>query len=249
MRGFPSRRRDRAIVLSELILTVFISGLIFTVLPGFYFTYIKIWSRESSRVESVAAATMVIQRMQKEARNARGLSVSSDAKALTITLPKQLYDSTVGRPVNELDSSGNLIDGDRVRYYIALDPGGAGNALFRRVDRQNGTSTTPQVIAAGIFPELNPLVAGGSTVRPAFAYDAGLRSVTVTVTAAQTRESTGSFAPTGRGPQCSRDHGALTRVATEAHPEGEIRCSQCGAQVQPNAEIVTHQIQLLARNG
>jgi len=248
MRTLSSRRRERAVVLSELILTVFISGLIFTVLPGFYFTYIRIWSRESSRVESTATATMMIQRMTKEARNARSLSVSSDGKVLTITLPKQQFDSSVGRPVNEVDSNGNLTDGDRVRYYVATNPSGAGGALFRRVDRQNGTSTTPQVIAAGVFPELNPLVTGTSTVQPVFAYDSSLRTITVTATAAQTRESTGSFAPTGRGPQCSRDRGTLTRVATGSRPEGEIRCSQCGTQVQPNAEIVTHQIQLLARN-
>jgi hypothetical protein len=160
----------------------------------------------------------------------------------------QQYDSTAGRLVNEVDSSGDLADGDRVRYYVATNPSGAGEALFRRVDRQDGTSTTPQVIAAGIFPELNPLVSGSNTVQPVFAYDSNLRTVTITATAAETHESVGSFAPTGGGPQCSRDHGSLTRVATASHPEGEIRCSLCGAQVQPNAEIVTHQIQLLARN-
>jgi len=229
-------------------MTIFISGLIFTVLPGFYFTYVRIWSRESSRVESVATATMVIQRITKEARNARSLSVSPDGKALTITLPSRQYDSTVGRLVNEIGSSGDLSNGDQVRYYVATNPGGAGEALFRRIDRQNGTSTTPQVIASGVFPGLNPLVAGSGAVQPVFVYDSGLRTVTITATAAETRESTGSFAPTGRGPECSRDHGALTRVATEDRPTGEIRCSLCGTQVQPNAEIATHQIQLLARN-
>jgi hypothetical protein len=248
MRALSSRRRERAVVLSELIMTIFISGLIFTVLPGFYFTYVRVWSRESSRVESTATATMVIQRITKEARNARSLSVSPDGKSLTITLPKQQYDSTVGRMVNEIGSNGNLSNGDQIRYYVATNPNGAGEALFRRVDRLEGTSTTPQVIAAGIFPGLNPLVAGSSTVQPVFVYDSGIRTVTITATAAQTRESTGSFAPTGRGPECSRDHGALSRVATGGHPTGEIRCSLCGTQVQPNAEIVTHQIQLLARN-
>jgi type II secretory pathway component PulJ len=248
MRALRSNRRRRAAVLSELILAMFISSLIFTVLPGFYFTYVKIWSRESSRVESIAKATMVIQRMEKEVRNARGLSVSSDGRSLTIVLPKQRYDSSAGRLVNDVDQNGQLVDGDRVQYYVATNPDAPGTAFYRRVDRLNGTSTTPQLVAANIYPELNPLVSGTSSIQRVFVYNSTLRTVTVTATAAETRESVGSFAPTGQAPQCSRDHGALVRVATESRPEGEIRCSQCGPLVRPNAETVTHQIQLLARN-
>ena len=44
------------------------------------------------------------------------------------------------------------------------------------------------------------------------------------------------------------DGAPLVRVATEAHPEGEIHCSECGAEVRMSAEIATYSTQLLLRN-
>ena len=250
MRALALGRRNRGVVLSEVIMTTFITGLMFTVLPGFYFTYVRLWSREGSRVDTLERAAIVVQRMEKEVRNARRLSVSSDGKALTIVLPKQRLDSTIGRYVNEIDGQGQLVDGDQVRYYFTADPHNValGGGIYRRVERVNGTSVAPRLITDQIHPELNPLVSGDSTAQPIFFYDSALRTVAVTVTAVETRASVGDFAPGQTGPRCSRDGGSLARTATQGHPEGELACSVCGSQVKPNAELAVHQIQLLARN-
>lgn len=251
MRTLRSNPRLRGVVLAEMLMASFITGLLFTVLPGFYFAYLKVWSRESSRMAGVERADIVLQRMEKEVRNARSLTLSSSGDALTILLPRQHYDASVGRPVNDVDDLGRLVDGDRIYYYYVTDPHGTGGnegGVLRRVQRADGTALTPKLIADQIHPQLNPLATGTSTPRPVFAYNATLRTVAVTVAAAESKPSRGNFAPTRQAPRCSRDGGSLIRVATTQYPEGEIRCSRCGTRVQPNVEIVTHQIQLLVRN-
>ena len=251
MRAARAMDRVRGTALCEWIMAMFISGLLFSVLPGFYFGYIKVWGRETSRLAGVERADLVLQRMQEEIRNARTATVSSDGTALGIVLPNRHYDAAVGRPVNDIDASGQLVDGDQVHYYFLADPGGTGadsGGFFRRVQRADGCWLSPRLITDEIHPELNPLAPGGSSPRPIFAYDPTLRTVTTTVSAAEAKPSAGSFAPTAQQPRCSRDGGTLIRVATASHPEGEIRCSRCGTQVRPNVEMVTYQAQILLRN-
>jgi len=112
----------------------------------------------------------------------------------------------------------------------------------------NGTVKSPQLVAARICPSLNPLSEGTSNPKPAFEYDAVRRAVTVTITAAEPMPSSATFGAREAGARCKRDGGALVRVATSEHPEGEISCQICGSQAKPNAQIVTYQTQLMLRN-
>jgi hypothetical protein len=48
--------------------------------------------------------------------------------------------------------------------------------------------------------------------------------------------------------KCARDSGQLYRVPTDENPDGELRCSACGEQLETSGEIVTHQTQFLVRN-
>ncbi|MCJ7751747.1 MAG: hypothetical protein MUQ65_11745, partial [Armatimonadetes bacterium] len=84
----PRIRRSRfGGTLAEGILAVFISTMFLSVLPGFYFTSVKIWQRESGELEAVRSADFALQRMDEDVRNARSVAISSDGTMLTLTLP------------------------------------------------------------------------------------------------------------------------------------------------------------------
>jgi len=246
------RNRSRfGATLAEGILAVFISSMFLSVLPGFYFTSVKIWQQESSELEAVRTADFALRRMEEDVRNARSVAISSDGTLLTLTLPLQDYDAALGRSVNVLDSQGWLMDGDRIEYAITddLTSDGYDPAMYRRVIRADGTAETPRLVANHVQPYVNPLQPTTGYAVPVFAYDSDQRTLTITVTAAEPTPSSGTFGPTQPVLRCSRDGGQLVRVATEEHPEGEIRCSICGTDVKATAEIVTYQTRFMLRNG
>jgi len=232
-------------------MTVVIVSLILSVIPAFYFGYLKIWQTQTGQLGATTSGDFVLWRMQKEIRMARTVALSSDGKALTVLVPKQAFDTQLGSYVNALDSQGQLINGDQVRYYFVSDPYPSGTnvgALYRQVIRADGTQGPARLVARRICPGLNPLTEGTSTPKPIFAYDSGLRAVTVTLTVAEPDPSTGDFAVRYLQPKCTRDGGALVRVAIDGHPEGQVACTSCGNRVRPSAEIVASQTQFLIRN-
>jgi len=236
--------------LAEGMLAMMISAMFLSVLPGFYLTSVKVWQRESSELEAAGAANFALNRMTEDVRNARGCAVSADGNRVTLTLPLRTYDAALGREVNTLDANGQLMAGERVQYYYSTDAYATGSyegSLYRRVIQIDGSTTAPRMVAAHLQPNLNPLDAGGNTI-PLFSFDAGTRTLDVTVTAAEMKASTGTFSPTQTVVRCTRDGSPLIRVATEAHPEGEIQCAECGADVQMSAEIASYSTQLLLRN-
>jgi len=248
----PRIRRSRfGGTLAEGILAVFISTMFLSVLPGFYFTSVKIWQRECGELEAVRSADFALKRMDEDVRNARSVAISSDGTMLTLTLPRQGYDAALGRYVNILDSHGWLMDGDRIEYSIAdhHTSDGSDPAMHRRVIRADGTAEAPRLVANHVHPQVNPLDPATGYTTPVFAYDSDHRTLTVTVTAAETKPSAGTFGSTQAVLKCSRDGGQLVRVATEEHPEGEIRCSICGTDVETTAQIVTYQTRFMLRNG
>ncbi len=99
-----------------------------------------------------------------------------------------------------------------------------------------------------IYPYLNPRASGTSDPAPVFAYDPSLRIITITATAAEPKPSSSTFAPTQLEPKCKRCGSDLIRVPTEDNLAGEIQCPQCGAEVEPTAEIVAYQSRFMLRN-
>ena len=231
------RNRSRlGATLAEGILSVLISSMFLSVLPGFYLTSVKIWQQESSELEAVRTADFALRRMEEDVRNARSVAISSDGTLVTLTLPLRAYDSTLGRDVNVLDSNGWLMDGDRIEYSITCDSTSDGDAVMRRgVVHADGTVEAPRIVANHIEPTVNPLDSSTGCAVPVFAYDSDQRTLAVTVTAAEPKPSSGTFGPTQAVLKCSRDSGQLIRVATEEHPEGEIRCSICSMRFSPSS--------------
>jgi len=245
----PAGRRGAAI--AEGLMAMTVSALILSVIPAFYLTSVRLWQRDTGRLGAVAQANIVLSRMQDEVRNARRAVLSSDGTSVTLVLPEQAYDSTLGRKVNVLNVSGQLSDGDQIRYYFVSDPhgtGSTGGAIYRRVTYANGTQAPAQLVADRVYPHLNVRAPGGSSPAPVFAYDASLRTLTVTITTAESKPGSGTFAPRQGDPECRRCHAPLVRVPTLEHLEGEVQCSQCGSEVEPTHEIVSYQTELLVRN-
>jgi len=237
--------------LAEGLVVIFISSMFLSVLPGFYLTYVKVWQREAAELGVVHSADFALRRMHDDVRNARNALLSSDGTTLTLTLPKKVYDSEFGRPINAVDAAGSLIDGDTVQYYFLQDPdgkGSAGGSLYRRVIHSDGTQEAPHLIAERLYPNLNPQDTGATDSVPLFAADSTLRTVTVVVTAAEPKPSSGTFAAPHQDPKCRRCHGDLIRVPTSDSLEGVIQCSQCDGDAESTAEIVTYRTQLLLRN-
>ncbi len=248
----PRARRPRlGATLAEGIVSVFISSLFLSVLPAFYQTSVKVWQRESSEMAVVQTADFAVKRMEEDVRNAKGVSVSSDGLTVTLTLPLKAYDSTLGREVNVL-SGGWLLDGDQIQYYFLPDTSTSSysceGALYRRVIPAGGAAESPILIADHVQPTINPLNTSTGSPFPIFSFDSVQRTLTVIVTAAEPKPSSGTFAPKHSYLTCAKDGGQLYRIPTEDHPEGELRCSMCGEQVETSGEIVTYQTQYLVRN-
>jgi len=241
--------RQFGATLTEGIVVMMISTLFLSVLPGFHLTYVKIWQRESAELGALHRANFALRRMQDDVRNARRVVVSTDGTALTLVQPLRAYDSTLDKDVNQVDDEGNLQDGDLIQYYLVQTASGhVGATMYRRVVHPSGVIEPERIVAVHLHPNLNPLDVSSGATRPLFRYDSSLRAVTVVVTAAEPRPSSGTFAPATLDLECRRDHGTLTRVMTEDHPDGVIQCSQCGDQVKPTGEIVAYQTQLALRN-
>ncbi len=234
--------------LTEGIVVMVISTLFLSVLPGFHLAYVRIWQRESAKLGATQRADFALRRMQDDVRNARSVVVSSAGDSLTLVEPLRAYDATLNREVNVLTADDQLQDGDRISYYLAYSASSnTGATMYRRITHPDGTIESPRKVAAFLHPELNTLHSG--SVLPLFGYDSAHRTLTVTVTAAEPKPSTGTFAPTAADLKCSRDRGHLVRVAVDGHPEGAVRCVYCGAQVRPTAELVSYQARLALRNG
>ena len=245
------RRSVRGVTLAEGVMVILIGGLLLSVLPGYYTTYIRVWQRETGKLGAVRRADFAVQRMHEDIRTARSAVPSSDGTSLTVALPLQAYDSDLGRMVNMLDGSGSLVDGNIVQYYFTQDPdgtGSSGGAISRRVVRHDATELSDRVVTERIHPELNPRASGGGSLAPIFAYDSTLRVITVTVTAAEPKPSSSTFAVLNTEPQCNRCGADLIRVPTEDNLAGEIQCPECGAEIDPTAAIVTYQTRLALRN-
>jgi len=252
----PTRKRVRfhhswfGAVLAEGIMAVVVSSLVLSMLPGFYVAYVKLWQRETGKLGAAQRADFALERMKDDVRNARRAILSSDGRTLALTLPLRTYDASLNRAVNALDAQGQLVDGDSVHYYFVQDPhstGSTGGALYRRVVHADGTEEEPRLLAEHIHPELNPVDSGG-TPAPLFACDSVLRTVAVTVTAAEPRPSSSTFAVRHLEPKCRACGESLVRVPTAEHAEGEVQCSQCGTDCRPTAEIVTYQTRRMLRN-
>ena len=249
MRPLPAfRKLSRGVMLAEFAMSCAIGGLVLSVLPAFYLASTKLYRRETSEIGARERAELSIVRMKKELRNARSTSISSDGRTLTIVLPAISGTWSSSESMAVFDSQGQLINGDQVQYYFQSDSGSTGGSLFRRVTHANGSSESPRLVAQRAYPQLNPLVTGGSGTRPMFAYDSAKRTVTVTVTAAEERLSNSTFETKMGDPICTRHGTALVRVATESCPEGVVRCSQCGASTVASSEVATYRATLLLRN-
>ena len=229
-----------------------IGGLLLSVLPGYYLTYVRIWQRETGRLGAVQRTDFALERIQEDIRNARRVSLSYDGASLALTMPLRAYDATLGRNVNVLDqTTGTLSDGDQITYYFLQDPDGTGSSggtIYRRVHPFGSTEKAPRVVTQQIYPHLNPRGSSGGDPAPVFAYDTALRIVTVTATAAEPMPSTGTFAPTQTEPICRRCGSELIRVSTDENIAGDIQCPQCGDDARPTAQIVTYQTRFKVRN-
>ncbi len=241
-------RCSRGMVLAEALMGATIGGLILSVLPAFYITQIKIWTREAGRLGAIQSADFAIRRMKEEVRNAKNILVSDDALSMTAVLPARTYDSELGTQVNTLDADGQLTDGNHVHYYFQYNNGSNGGTLYRRLDLADGTAGRAERVAANVYPHLNTRAPGGTDTQPLFVYDATTRTLTVTVTVAEPTPSSGTFAAHQLEAKCKHDGGDLARVSTVEHPEGEVQCSICGNRADPTAQIVTYKTRLLVRN-
>ena len=241
-------RRPRGVMLAEFAMTCAIGGLILSVLPAFYMASAKLWQRETGEIGAREQADMAIQRMKKELRNSRSTAISSDGGTLTLVLPAVSGASTSQQSATVFNSEGRLVDGDRVEYYFQADSGSAGGSIYRRVTHPDGTGESPKPVANHLYPRLNPLRTAATAALPVFSYDTAKRTVTVTVTAAQARPTTGTFAPERGDPVCAKHGVSLVRVATSTHPEGLLSCYLCNGPAMATSEVVTYQATLLLRN-
>lgn len=246
----PRIRRSRlGATLAEGIVAMFIGTLFLSVLPAFYHTSVKIWQRETAELQVSQTADFVLERMEEDVRNARSVYVSYSGLEVVLTLPLQAYDSELGREVNVL-ADGWLVNGDQVEYYFVHNTveSSVEGAIYRRVVDSGGTAGTAVMIADHIQPTINPLDTSTAAPLPVFSFDSVQRTLTVTITAAEPKSSSGTFAPKHMLLKCARDGGQLYRVPTDGNLEGELRCSVCGEQLETSGEIVTYQTQFLLRN-
>jgi Tfp pilus assembly protein PilW len=234
-------------MLAEFAVACAIGGMVLSVLPAFYLASTKLWQRESSEIGAREQSELAIVRVKKELRNARSTTISSEGKTLTLVLPAVSGSCSSAESTAVFNAEGQLIDGDRVDYYFQAQSGSAGGSILRRVTHSDGSSESPRPVADHVYPQLNPLRAGGGSL-PVFSFNNLNRTVTVTVTASQPKASRGSFAAKEQDPRCARCGAALVRSATPSHPEGVITCTRCGARTLASAEVVTHQATLLLRN-
>ena len=245
------RRSSFGATLAEGITAVGIAGMFLSIVPGFYFSSLKIWQRGTGRLGAVQRADFALRRTHDDIRNARAAVLSTDGTALALILPQKAHDAELGRSVNALDAEGSLTDGDIVQYSFTPDPHGTGSrggAIYRRVVHPDGTEEPPRLVADSIYPDLNPVDSDGANPQPLFSYDPDLREVTITVTAAEPKPSAGTFAARHPEPKCSRCGGELSRLPASGSSPGEIQCTACGSGAEPTAEIVTYQTQLMLRN-
>ncbi len=253
MRPLSSPHRpSRGVSIAEGLMVMVIGGLLLSVLPGYYLTYVRIWQRETGRLGAVQRTDFALERIAEDIRNARRVTLSSDGTSMVLTMPLRAYDATLGRDVNVLDPiAGALSDGDQITYYFLQDPdatGSTGGAIYRRLYPLGGTEQAPRLVTQQIYPHLNPRGSSGGDPAPVFAYDTALRIVTVTATAAEPLPSTGTFAPAQLEPLCRRCGSQLVRVPTAENIAGDIQCPVCGDDARPTAEIVTYQTRFKVRN-
>ncbi len=253
MRSSPRCRAGsrRGAVLAELVMTTIVGTLLLSVLPGFYFAYIKLWRQEAARLGASEQATRVIRTIKSDIRNARSATPSSDGTALTLVMPVLAYDPDYQVMSVAIGADGGQIDGDTIEYYFEQDPnhtGSTGGNVYRRVTRAGGTQQTPRLVADSVYPSLNPLSADTGTPVALFYHDEDKDTVTIVVTASEPKPSSGTFAPASLEPICTRDGGAIVRVATDDHPEGAVQCAKCGAQACPATELVTYRTEIRLRN-
>jgi len=247
----PLPAGSRGAVLAELVMTTIIGALLLSVLPGFYFAYIKLWRQETARLGASEQATQVIRTMKTDIRNARRATLSSDGTVLTLMMPMLAYDADLQVMSVAVGADGGQIDGDVIEYYFEQDPnhtGSSGGNVYRRVTRAGGAQQTPRLVADSVYPTLNPLSADTGSPVPLFYHDEDKDTVIMAVTASEPRPSSGTLIPTSLEPICTRDGGAFVRVATDDQPEGAIRCAKCGAQARPSTELITYRTEIRLRN-
>jgi hypothetical protein len=253
MRPLSSPHRlSRGVSIAEGLMVMVIGGILLSVLPGYYLTYVRIWQRETGRLGAIQRTDFALERIEEDIRNARGVTLSYDGASLSLTMPLRAYDATLDRDVNVLDEAlGTLSDGDQITYYFIQDPDGTGSSggtIYRQVDPVDAAEEPARIVTQQIYPQLNPRGSSGGDPAPVFAYDTSLRIVTVTATAAEPLPSTGTFAPTRIEPTCRRCGSELVRVSTDESIAGEIQCPVCGDDARPTAEIVTYQTRFKVRN-
>jgi len=247
-----TRPSSRAATIAEGLMVLVIGGLLLSVLPGYYLTYVRIWQREAGKLGAVQRTGFAFERLQDDIRGARSVNLSYDGTSLSLTMPLQAYDASLGQPVNVLnETTGGLADGDLITYYFVQDPdgtGSSGGAIFRRVRPAGGTEGQPEIVTEQIYPHLNPRATSSGAAAPIFAYDTALRIITITATAAEPIPSSGTFFPTQFEPKCKRCGSDLIRVPTTENLAGEIQCPECGDDALPTSEIVTYQTRFRVRN-
>jgi len=251
MRACPRQGGSRGAVLIELIMTTIIGALLVSVLPSFYFAYIKLWRQETASLGASQQASRVIRRMKSDIRNSRSGVTSSDGSRLTLVMPALAYNAACQGMTVVIGADGSQINGDTVEYYFQQDPNGTGSRggnVYRQLTRADGTQKIPRLVADSVYPSLNPLSTSTGSPLPVFYHDADKDTVIVAVTASEPKPSAGTFAPTSLEPICSRDGGDLVRVATDGKPEGAIHCTNCGARAKPGSELVTYRTEIRLRN-
>lgn len=232
-------------------MTTVVGGLLLSVLPTFYFAYIRLWRQETARLGASQQASQVVRRMKADLRNARRATTSADGNTLTLVMPALAYDPDLHVMSVAIGSDGAQIDGDIVTYYFQQDPnhtGSAGGNIYRQVTRASGLQQAPRMVADSVYPGLSPFSTGTTSPAPLFYFDEYKETIIVTATASEPRPSGGTFAAATLEPICMRDAGSLVRVATDDHPEGAIQCSRCGARAIPASELVTYRTEMRLRN-
>jgi hypothetical protein len=236
--------------LAEGIVAMFVSLMFLALLPGFYTAGIQSWQRESGKLSASGGADFAIERMKDDMRSARSASVSADGTTLVLVMPLRAYDSALGREANVISAHGLLQDGNTVQYFLLQDASsaGCGSTLYRRVLDTSGNVLRSAVLAQRVHAELNLLDTSTGQTKPVFSYDTTSRTLAVNIAVAEPDASVTTFERGNGSVKCRRDGGALVRAATAAHPEGELQCSICGAEMESNAQVAAYGTRMLLRN-
>lgn len=137
-------RSHRGFTLMEVLVSVTISGVIFGVVVSILIASTRIWRRCSSMAEAFPPAYTVINRINREMKNAYYVSVPASKDRITFRLPKRDQNG-----VNIMPLEPDI----EVMYYRSDADGtltGAGTVLWRRETDLDNDAVTLRAIAKNV---------------------------------------------------------------------------------------------------